>query len=492
MNYQAELKIIDSSQNQLFVVGQRAEKKYKQKPIFLVDLNKGKILWQIMSLSPGFRVNFDSELQDQIIFEANKTVFSIDRQSGQTQWTRKGDYCPLDLENHLAYTKIDSGFLNQMELFDTRTGKTLWNRGKFKMGWWNLENQIFDKTIWLSSGDGLHTFNLKEGTGWDIKVPTNATGGIGKVVALAVLSAIAGGYSSASTDRYDDLTSNALIVDDQIYYAGNRILIRVDLNNGTEKWRIKVPKIAAHSVLFEEDDHILMFGLGWCYKNYRISDYSIPWVGRFNKVDGKQTLYKPLGAKTRLLDYSNEDDGYYLLTKDKLYFVDRKRPQDIFLETQNDPETKSKFGTYRLIIDKPENFFVQSETDSNQFKALTDFKTDLTFGWIKTNKGIVQYDRELLPEHWFSGKHLQNYVAGKANLRLIRGWQKKSKSAEDETYLPPIKLIDLSDNGSVKAEIITDAEFTVLKNQLLLWGPDYFIVQPLTPLYEIFKQDLAN
>ncbi|MCK5345059.1 MAG: PQQ-binding-like beta-propeller repeat protein, partial [Candidatus Heimdallarchaeota archaeon] len=255
-NYKIERRILDSVKKEFLIVGTDQDNRLREKPIFLFKLETGEISWNIQSLTPKFTVNFSYEIPDIVIFEGSNKVFAISRQTGAILWQRTGNYTPLNISNNLAYSKQRNAGKTQMEAFDFTNGLTLWKRGGFKYGWWANSNQILENNIWLAAGDGLHTFDLKTGNGWDYEVDTDAIGGMGRVVALHILSALVGGVTTASADRYDGLTSNALVISDKVYYAGNRVLVCVDLDSGKEVWNTKVQKIAARSILFEEEDKI--------------------------------------------------------------------------------------------------------------------------------------------------------------------------------------------------------------------------------------------
>ena len=494
-NYKIELRILDKLKKEFLIVGTDQNNRLREKPIFLFKPETGEVAWKIQSLTPKFTVNFSHQIPDIVIFEGSNKVFAISRQTGEIVWQRTGNYTPLDIPNNLAYSRQHREGKIQMEAFDFTNGLTLWKRGGFKYGWWANDNQILENNIWLASGDGLHTFDLKTGKGWDYKVDTDAIGGMGKVVALHVLSALVGGVTTATPDRYDGLTSNALVIGDKVYYAGNRVLVCVDLDSGKEVWKTKVRKIAAHSVLFEEEDKILMFGLGWCYKNYRRADYSIPYVARFNKSDGKQLLYKPVGTEKRVVNYKITPEGYFFLSDKKLFFIDRINPDTVICSEPTDAEKKKtsieQFGMPIHIVGNPHEYFIQSGEDIKPFfKNLTEFKTDNTKIWIKTQNGIIQYRNQLEIENWFPNSRINYILAEKDHLKLIRGIlqickDKKEQCKEKEKEY--LKLIDMTNNGILLGEIKTNLIPYVLDESILLWGDKKLIVQSLDSIYSAYK-----
>jgi hypothetical protein len=418
-----------------------------------------------------------------VIFTGSQKVFAVNRDTGSTLWERDGGFVPLSYKDNLAYSIIRYGEDIELQAFDIQTGQNKWLRGPFVCGWWGFNWHMLDEKSLLLSGDGLKRFDLSSGKGWNYRVDTDAVGGTGKVVAGAILSALTGVYSGAAADQYENLTSNALIIDDTVYYAGNRVLASVDLKSGKEKWNIKLPKIAAHSVLCEDGDRILLIGLGWCHKNLRIADYSIPYVALFDKKDGTQLAYKPLGSDKQVTSWHIADGNGYFVSAGKLFFVDTAHPEDVMV-MENDQMSET-YGILLSFVKNPESYFeMNMSRDDCFYKKLVEDKTTEQDKWMHTSNGMVLINKNLKILKFVPKKELYRLLSENDNIGLVRCTDEKA----NERW---VKFIDLQNQGRLIGEIKTALPISILENRLFFWDQNSVIVQPLQKIYNL-KQMKRN
>lgn len=501
-NYDFELKILDPVQQQVLIVGKLANPKQKEKPVFLFDLELGNIMWKLQSATPGFSVVFRPELSDSVIFQGSNLVFSFDRQTGQKVWERAGGFAILDASKNLAYYKpYTLGPKTVINLYDIASGNTIWSSRQLNYGWWGNENQVLEDRIWLAAGDGIHTFDLETGQGWDIDIPTDAKGGTGKVVATVLLVALTGYGSVASQDRYEGLTSNALVAGDKVYCAGNRILVCGDLNSGKELWRTDLPEIAAHSEIAEGEDHIFMLALGWCYINGREAKYSVPYIAKFDKSTGEQLLYKPLGSKNRVDDFRITADCCDALSENSLYCFDRNGSGDEIMSVNAD-SALGETGSFLDIIGHPEDIYITPSIGDTEFRTLTSFQSPETRLWVLTTQGITQFGPGLEVERSFPNPAINVLLYRKENLSFVRsynppwtgldvnpgGFRGKIDLNSASSLVGTIKVLDSQQNNRLLGEIFTGSDAKIAEDTLYDWQQNGITVIPLEPIYAVYMK----
>lgn len=477
LNYSIELRIVDPTNGQVLIVGNNEEKKLKEKPVFLFEPESGKIIWALKSTAPNFYVYFTKELPDKVILKGSQKAVAVSRDNGSTLWERDGGFAPLSYKDHLAYSVIRYGADIELQAFDMQTGQNKWLRGPFVCGWWGFHWHMLDEQSRLLAGDGLNRFDLSSGEGWSYRVDTDAVGGTGRVIAGAILSALTGAYAGGAADRYENLTSNALIIDDTVYYAGNRVLARVDLNSGKAKWEIKLPKIAAHSALYEDGNRIVLIGLGWCHKNGRVTDYSIPYIALFDKKDGKQLAYKLLGPEKRMTCWHFADQNGYFVAAGVLHYIDTTHPEDVVVMEK--AQMSETYGSLLSFVDNPESYFEMNMSgDDGLFKRLAEDKTTEQDRWLHTSNGMVLVNKSLKIIKFVPKKEIYRLLSEKNDIGLIRCIDEKA----DKRW---VRFIDLQNQGRLIGEIKTALPISIVEDQLFFWDHNSVIVQPLQKISEL-------
>ncbi len=128
---------------------------YKKAGILIYyDLRKQEIVWSKKSFcwDPKFF------LDDRIIIQGNGKVFAISKHNGDMLWEREGNYFLYSVKSKIGLTR-------SLTAFSLETGKDLWHRDlKTKFGWDEIK---FTDSAIIIAADGLHSFDLKTGQGWD-------------------------------------------------------------------------------------------------------------------------------------------------------------------------------------------------------------------------------------------------------------------------------------------------------------------------------------
>ncbi len=482
-NYPLAAMRFDLPQNQIVMVGTNEKNRLNEKPVFLFKSSTGEIPWSIKTLTPNFKIVTSHVLPERIILAGRgNTIFAVDSKNGHDVWQRPGNNITVGFSKNLAFSKHNVNGVSQLEVFDALSGKDLWTRDQFNCKWWGYKTFLPDDKTMLLYGDGLHLFDLETGVGWDYDVDTNAVGGIGKVIAgeaLTVVAALAGTVhvNTVRTDRLENLTSNALIIKDKVYYAGNSILVCVDLKTGKELWNVKLPKKAGHTGLFEEDDHVLLIGFGWCHKNRVTADYTQPFIARFDKKDGRQLLYQEVALKSYIRGYAIKPEGYFLVSKGQVIFVDKKNPANATTPGPVDKEKGDLYADALTLISNPQNYFVPDENNTEKrLINLTVFKTDKSDIWVRTANGIIHYNNHLEVQNWFPNNRLHYKFHELDSILLTRGFKQKCTNEKKDQCKQNeyIKIIDRADNGKLLGEIKTEFAGRIDDGSLILWDSTKF------------------
>ncbi|MFH2058828.1 MAG: PQQ-binding-like beta-propeller repeat protein [Pseudomonadota bacterium] len=489
-------------ENQILMVGTDKKNKLEQRPVFIFNPGTGKIVWQIKTLTSNFNIAPVSGLSERVIVVGGSNeIFAVDIKNGQDVWKRSGNNITQGFAQNMAFSKHETDGVSQIEFFDTQNGKTVWNRSPFNCKWWGYKTHLLDENTLLLYGDGLHLFDLKTGKGWDYAVNTNAVGGVGKVVAgeiLSVVAAMAGTVhvNTVRTDRLENLTSNSLIIKDKVYYAGNKIIVCVDLKTGKEVWEVDLPKRAGQTGLSEEDGHILVMGFGWCHKNGVTANYSKPFIARFNKEDGKQILYQELALDSYITSYLIRADGYFLTTTSQVIFVDKKDTSAVIQPHTLSKEKSELYSQIKNIVKNPQDAFVLKE-DSNgkTYVNLTSLKTDESDIWVRTSNGIIHYNSRLEVQNWFSDAQLSLKFHEMGSAFLLQGFKQKCNDKKNDQckQYEYIKIIDTADNGQLLGEIKTPLAVKIDGESLMLWDDtkltDQITVLPLKHLNPFWQKE---
>ncbi len=465
-------------ENQILMVGTDKKNKLQQRPVFLFNPGTGKIIWRIKTLASNFIIAPMSGLSEKVIFVGGSNeIFAIDIKNGQDVWRRPGNNITQGFGQNIAFSKHDSDGVSQIEFFDTQNGKTVWKRSPFNCKWYGYKTHLLDENTLLLYGDGLHLFDLKTGKGWDYAVSTNAVGGVGKVVAsqiLSVVAALAGTVhvNTVKTDRLENLTSNSLRIKDKVYYAGNKILVCVDLTTGKEVWKVNLPKRAGQTSLSEEDGHLLLMGFGWCHKNGVTDNYGKPFIARFNKEDGKQILYHELALDSYITSYLERADGYFFTTTGQVMFVDKDDPSTIIQPHPFSKEKSALYSQIKYIINNAQDVFaLKEDSHGKTYINLTSLKTDESDIWVRTSNGIIHYNRHLEVQNWFSDAQLSLKFHEMGSAFLLEGLEQKCSDKKNDQckQYEYIKIIDTADNGQLLGGIKTPLAVKIDGESLLLW-----------------------
>jgi outer membrane protein assembly factor BamB len=378
--------VVDTLEMKALVRLIKPDEKPAKVPSILVyyDLVENNVLWTKRSYAwwPEF-------LDDKIIITNYSKTFALNKKTGEMVWERAGGYGYINKEKNIALT----GYLTAIDL---KTGIDKWHREvESRFGWEEIKP---DGESLIAAIDGLHTFDVQTGTGWDIEMSTGKKGEVAaavKTVGIYALAAL-GGYvatGSVKANEFTGMTSNILVSGDQIFFAAKDNLVCVEKGTGKEIWRAELPdKKTANSVLLEDGNHIFFANKSYCFKNNEFHRYGIPYISKFDKTTGEQLFSEDLDAKFYIQDVQLTSNGYYLITENELLHFGSDGKLNLKLEMTEDNE---KYGNNLELLTENypfDKYFVQQ---NQTFVPLTNYLVAPAVPAIETENGILILDADL-------------------------------------------------------------------------------------------------
>ncbi len=299
-----------------------------------------------------------TQSDNHIIFSRGRSYY-LDAETGEEKWKTKNPIFYINSSTNIAFAHNHKR--NLLQGIDLANGKVLWDR-KIKQDYgWNDIMFLNDSTALIAAA-GLHTVNLKDGTGWDYNAVTGQKDY--SRVAGANLAGVAAGLLTGKFvitlghDMIRDLVSNTLISDERIYFADSERLSCFDYD-GNNKWSIVFGKdVVSHSEIFLKGDVIYMVNLGYAFMRDRQLDYGIPFIAAYNKDTGERVFVTGIGEmKSPIKSWTTTEDSILLLFEDNI---------------ANYSLTDGSVVLMRLF-------------DENEFGQLIDFVT--AFDYVKKDSG---------------------------------------------------------------------------------------------------------
>lgn len=286
--------------------------------IVMISLPDKKELWQ----RPINYMRQQARLTDLgVAFVANGKYHLLDLYTGAEKWNKKkvAPYL-LNAEHNrlLAYKVAGMGGQSRfLQGHDPVTGDQVWEREiSHKFGW--NEDFMLDDSMRLIVSDGLHTLNMKDGTGKSFPMKTGVND-YKSAAAMGALGAVAGLVAGVAIVPYGndvvvELVSNVL-QDDSLFYVANREQLLCMDRQLNMKWGYPIPDgLASHSTLILGEDRLYMVNHGYGYRdNLRnIPTFSAkkqmrakigkPFIASFNKETGANIAFHTFSEKKEMME----------------------------------------------------------------------------------------------------------------------------------------------------------------------------------------------
>ena len=434
--------VVDTLEMKALAFARKSGENPVKKPGILTyyDLKTQKVVWSKNSFcwDPKFFV------EDKIIIQGKGKVFAISKLNGDVLWERAGSYFLYNTENKI-------GFTGSLTAFSLETGKDLWHRDLGnKFGW---DDSKFIGSTLIVAVDGLHSFNLKTGEGWDYDMKTgkkNEGGAMAASIGLSVLSGLVGG-SSVIVDAkvWSDMTSNLLYNNDFIFFSAKDEFVCVEITTGKEVWRVTLPeKETAKTFLRFDDEHIIVVNIGSCLKEGIEIKYGKPFIAKYEKATGKQTFFSLLDVKSPVKDVFITTNGYYLISEETFSHYDLDGNEKVRLRYDGE-EALEKYGQFLFFTDDKDILSDNYIKDAGIYKSISGYYKNKILPMAVTNRGLIIFSNEYKVENWFTKQQVFYPTIETNSNKLYRNYTYlRRNDADADKSLFDVYLIDNQGNNN--------------------------------------------
>jgi len=424
--------------------------------VLVYDLGNQIVKWSKRIKYSEFSIEqYDNVIIKSVSYESN----CLNPETGRNQWLLKNTLYYVDpyYQIGLGYKdKTTPGKSNTLEGIDMITGNKIWSRTLSREYGWNNIFHLNDSVVLIVSA-GLHTLNLKTGTGWDYNTITGINN-TSTMVAANVIGIAAGlltGYYMYTTGPsiVRDMASNVICSDNGIYFASKESVTHLD-KNGTVRWSFPlVQNLASSSFIFIENDLLYMINKGYAYIGDRQTKAGEPFIAAFDVHTGKNLFLNTISDLNHINGYKVQDDDVLVISDHYILKISLTNGQ-LMTETAIDNET------YGELID-----FAGNRTYDIIDSTYTNVASDERWNYIVTKSGkaiVVNNSLEIVSQ--FDYKELYvNYLTLKGYRFLARGTEtividdSDSRIAEikssSSAILKGTTLYDIQGNRFVKIDL---------------------------------------
>lgn len=402
-------------------------KSFKSKGDFiLIDLYDKKIKWsKRINYQMGGIAQFASFLTQSIAGSS----YSLNYATGEKQWEIRNAFYHIEPYQMIGLGyKLNSlnGSSDMLEGIDLTDGHRMWRREINREYSWNEAFHLNDSTL-LVAAAGLHTLNLKNGSGWDYNTKTGAkdyTGTIAANAAGLALGALTGTFViSTGHNVVTDVASNIWVDSTGIYFASREKIARLDYD-GQEIWSTPLQKdLASKSSIFTRDSILYMINKGYASMGYRQIDFGSAFIAAFNTKTGEQIFLNTLQSKDeQVIGFEQDKDTLTLVFNHKIakYLMSNG---SLLIEKYFKPETYGKLEYFidnQVYICSDSTFISLPSLDATKKYLYTDIGKTLVLNSnlevvdeIDTEKLYVCYLQE--HDYKFIAKGRKTIVLDKKN-----------------------------------------------------------------------------
>lgn len=224
----------------------------------------------------------------------------------------------------IGYTSKSSGLSNDLVCVDMTDGSLKWMKKDKNGHVWDGAFYYNDSSLLVVSA-GLHSINIKDGSGWDYNATTatkDYTKAVATNVAGAALGILTGFYTvSDKADITHAFASNVLQDSSSFYFASKDKLAKIDKFNGHVIWSYDLAENeTGKSTLFIFNGSLIMINYGYAFLNNRTIGIGKPFIAAFDMKTGAQKYLTPIeNIKHPIISYTQQKENLLLLSKENLF-----------------------------------------------------------------------------------------------------------------------------------------------------------------------------
>ena len=407
-----------------------------QGQVVVFNLRSNTINW---SKKINYTIGSVKQYGNLITLSRENKIEYLNNATGIKLWSDKNDVYYVDKENNIGvqYIKNDK---NKIQGVNLNNGISLWQRDITREYGWNKLNRMNDSTIIITAG-GLHSLNIKNGTGWDYNTVTGKkdyTETVAKNVVGVALGVLTGtAVISSGPTLVRDLASNVLLEGNFAYFASKEKLSKINSTTGEISWTYPLDeKTTSKSLIFIKDSLVFMINQGYANFGNKKIDFGDPFILALNTETGNQKYLRTVGTKNDfILDYKTVNDKLLLVLKDRilrLSFLSNNEFEEKTLNTTDFGELK---------------FFTRSRTVFKREDSILSnlVLSDSTKYYVQTKKGItLELDYDFEVSNQYNIKDVYLYYKDTLDYKLfLKGDRSQTIiSDKDNRIIAEIKVTD--------------------------------------------------
>ena len=264
------------------------------------DLSNGQIRW---TKKLNYQQGNIEQFNNLIIQTVGNKSYSLNIDNGENEWEAKNKiyYVEPIMKIGIGYQyKTTTGYTNTLEGIDLLNGERIWKREINREYSWNDIFHLNDSILFIVAA-GLHSVNLKNGSGWDYNTITGKKDYTETVLAntAGVVAGLLTGtfFTATGNNLVRDVVSNVLIDSSNLYFASRERLVRLTCD-GQIIWSSPLPgDFTSKSAIFIRDSLIYLVNKGFAFMGYRQLDFGTPFLAAFKLKSGEQVFMNPISLK---------------------------------------------------------------------------------------------------------------------------------------------------------------------------------------------------
>ena len=385
-----------------------ALKQWRDVYVSCFDLDTHKVRWS-KTLNPN-RQKIQKAGRNMLMYDGNR-LYILDSQTGEKKidvgrkvqvamYHSKEDWC-MCYNIRRGEKRIKA---KDFRCFDMNTGEVLWHRD-LDLTYETEASFNLDDSIFLFVGNGVHSVNKTDGTGWDLAMKTHRyyyhpIGVFSEIVDIANV------HSRILRD------STALLM------AGAEQIVKFD-SQGNVIWSTDLPSDkTSHSLVCCDDDRVLLVNQGYTTTDYGLVTYGRPFIAAFDWNTGDM-LY--LHERKMYADYAfdaqNNKDALYVLFADKKGHYSIEKYQiasgSLLAKVEFAPTNSTASGD---MIE-----FLQYSYYMNVDSTLLTLRDADSLGvFVACENGVLHYDEKLSKSELIPYRELYYFIRQYGDLRYFR------------------------------------------------------------------------
>lgn len=434
--------------------------------IIQYDLPNKNLLW---SKKIAYQASSLQQFSNTMIFTVANKSQCLDIRSGNKIWEVKNNFYYVDPINNIGIGyrfKNSTGYSNELEGIDLKSGKVIWKRDLNREYGWNNLFYTNDSTMIVVAA-GLHSININNGQGWDYNTKTGKKDYTGTVAANAV--GVAAGlltgtfFMSTGHNLVRDVVSNCLVDSSYIYFASKEQLSKIDEQTGEIIWTYPFPNdLVSKSSIFLNDSLIFMVNKGYAFMGNRQLDFGKPFIAAFDRETGKQKYLTLINEKKDpIQDFQILHDEVFLVFKNRIAKYSILSGNQI-LEKEFPEENFGVLyyfvGNQVFITNENDNLVSLPQSDSTKVFVFTNQGKTLAIDNQLNVEGTIEYEDLFIyylrmSDYKFLAKDKQTLIIDKDGKRIAE------IEATIDAFLIGNTLYDKQDKSFIAVdmnEIFTD------------------------------------